>query len=160
MASRAASAAPESAPATPIPSADTVEASPDELHRIGCSLEETDAHAAERIYRRLLELDPRHPDGHINLGRLLHEAGQLGQAEEHYRQALEVRPEDSTAAFNLAVVIEDQRRIDEALAQYERAVVVDGRNPDAHFNAARLYEKAGKHAAAIRHLRAYRELTR
>ena len=57
-------------------------------------------------------------------------------------------------------MIEDQGRIEEALAQYEKAVTADGRNPDAHFNAARLYEKAGMHAAAIRHLRAYRELTR
>jgi tetratricopeptide (TPR) repeat protein len=134
--------------------------SADDLHRIGCSLEETDPRGAERAYRRLLELDSNHADGHINLGRLLHEAGQLGRAEEHYRRALELRAGDPTAAFNLAVVIEDQGRIDEALAQYESAVAADQHNPDAHFNAARLYEKAGKHAAAIRHLRAYRELTR
>jgi DNA-binding transcriptional MerR regulator len=151
---------PTPAAADPPPMLDVVELSADELHRIGCSQEEADPRAAERTYRRLLEVDPDHPDGHINLGRLLHEAGQHGQAEEHYRRALELRPGDATAAFNLAVVIEDQGRVDEALAQYEKAVTVDGHNPDAHFNAARLYEKAGKHAAAIRHLRAYRELTR
>jgi len=134
--------------------------SADDLQRIGCSLEESDPRGAEQAYSRLLELDPNHADGHINLGRLLHEAGQLARAEEHYRRALELRAGDPTATFNLAVVIEDLGRIEEALDQYEQAVAADRRNPDAHFNAARLYEKAGKHAAAIRHLRAYRELTR
>ena len=71
-----------------------------------------------------------------------------------------MRPDDATAAFNLAVAIEDQGRDDEALEQYERAITIDGRNADAHYNAARLYEKIGKYTAAIRHLRAYRELVR
>lgn len=132
----------------------------DDLLQIGGSLEETDPSAAEQAYRRLLALDAAHADGHINLGRLLHETGRFAEAEAHYRLALELRPGDATATFNLGVAIEDQGRIDEALAQYERAVALDCRNPDAHYNAARLYEKAGKYTAAIRHLRAYKELTR
>ena len=99
-------------------------------------------------------------DAHVNLGRLLHEAGELAEAERHYRATLGLRPDDATAAFNLAVAIEDQGREDEALEQYERAITIDGRNADAHYNAARLYEKIGKYTAAIRHLRAYRELVR
>jgi tetratricopeptide (TPR) repeat protein len=150
--SRAAASPAEAARAT----APTV----DDLHQLGCALEETDLAAAQQAYRRLLAIDANHADGHINLGRLLHESGQVLEAEQHYRRALEIRPGDAMATFNLAVAIEDQGRIEEALAHYERAMALDGRNPDAHYNAARLYEKAGKYAAAVRHLRAYRELTR
>jgi len=86
--------------------------------------------------------------------------GELTRIPLGERATITLRPDDATAAFNLAVAIEDQGRTDEALEQYERAVAIDARNPDAHYNAARLYEKSGKLAAAIRHLRAYRELVR
>jgi thioredoxin-like negative regulator of GroEL len=39
-------------------------------------------------------------------------------------------------------------------------VKVDPDNADAHFNAAALAEKLGQPAAALRHLRTYRKLTR
>jgi tetratricopeptide (TPR) repeat protein len=138
----------------------TGEVSADDLYRIAGTLEETDPVNAVHTYRQALALDPGHADAHVNLGRLLHEAGELAEAERHYRATLGVRPDDATAAFNLAVAIEDQGRDDEALEQYERAITIDGRNADAHYNAARLYEKIGKYTAAIRHLRAYRELVR
>ena len=134
--------------------------SADDLYRIAGTLEQTDPVHAAHTYRQALALDPGHAEAHVNLGRLLHEAGELVEAEAHFRSALEVRPDDSTAAFNLALAIEDQGRYDEALEQYERAVSIDGKNADAHCNAARLYEKIGKFTAAIRHLRAYRELVR
>ena len=134
--------------------------SADDLYRIAATLEESDPVHAAHTYRQVLALDPEHADAHVNLGRLLHEAGEIAEAERHYRATLALRADDATAAFNLAVAIEDQGRSDEALEQYERAVAIDDRNPDAHYNAARLYEKSGKLAAAIRHLRAYRELVR
>jgi len=152
-----ADAAAELGPAT---AATAGEVSADDLYRIAGTLEETDPVHAVHTYRQALALDPAHADAHVNLGRLLHEAGELGEAERHYRATLGLRPDDATAAFNLAVAIEDQGRDDEALEQYERAITIDGRNADAHYNAARLYEKLGKYTAAIRHLRAYRELVR
>jgi DNA-binding transcriptional MerR regulator len=144
-------------PAAPLPGAAV---SADDLYRIAGTLEQTDPVHAAHTYRQALALDPGHADAHVNLGRLLHEAGELAEAEAHYLSTLALRPDDGTAAFNLAVAIEDQGRYDEALQQYERAVAIDGTNADAHYNAARLYEKLGKFTAAIRHLRAYRELVR
>jgi len=35
----------------------------------------------------------------------------------------------------------------------------DAEFADAHFNLARLYEQAGKRAAALRHLQAYKQLS-
>jgi len=132
----------------------------EDWYRWACDLEDGAPEQAREAYRRVLALEPEHPDAHVNLGRLLHEAGDVQEAEEHYRRALKVRPDDSTAAFNLAVALEDLHRDEEALEVYEQAVAADPLNADAHFNAARLCERLGRHAQALRHLGAYRKLTR
>jgi tetratricopeptide (TPR) repeat protein len=142
------------------PGADVIPLSLDELYEIGCDLEETDPGHAEASYRQVLARAPAHADAHVNLGRLLHERGDLNAAETHYREALASRPGDPTATFNLGVALEDDGRVDEALQAYERAITLNPQNADAHYNAARLYEKAGNYGAALRHLRAYRDLTR
>lgn len=142
------------------PTADVLPLSIDELYEVGCDLEETNPAHAEASYREVLDRAPRHADAQINLGRLLHERGELAQAEDHYRRALDVRPDDPTATFNLGVALEDQARGVEALEAYERALVLNPQNADAHYNAARLYEKQGDYGASLRHLRAYRDLTR
>ena len=144
----------------PRPGNDVIPLSLDELYEIGCDFEETDPTHAEAIYRQVLARAPSHADANVNLGRLLHERGDLVGAEAHYREALATRPADPTATFNLGVALEDQGLIEEALRTYERAIVLNTQNADAHYNAARLYEKEGDYGAALRHLRAYRDLTR
>ena len=43
---------------------------------------------------------------------------------------------------------------------YERALEADPGCADAHFNLARLLAELGQRPAALRHLQAYRKLTR
>lgn len=136
------------------------EPSAQEWFELACDLELGEPAQARDAYRRVLELEPRHADARLNLGRLLHEAGQTQAAETHYRLALEARPGDPTAAFNLGVALEDLGRPAEAIAAYQEAVAADARCADAHFNLSRLYESAGQKAAAIRHLKACRALGR
>jgi tetratricopeptide (TPR) repeat protein len=164
----AAAPAPADAPAVRVDAAaptvalkgDVAGLSLEELYEIGCDLEEADPGQAEASYAEVLARAPRHADAHINMGRLLHERGDLEGAEGHYRQALATRPDDPTATFNLGVALEDQEYVAEAIDAYERAVALNPQNADAHYNAARLYEKGGDYGASLRHLRAYRDLTR
>lgn len=130
----------------------------EEWYALGWDLEAVAPSEARDAYRRAVELDPRHADAHVNLGRLLHEAGEVRAAERHYRVALDADPEHPTATFNLAVALEDLGRREEAIAAYERALACEPDHADAHFNVARLLEEAGRTAAALRHLKAYRKL--
>jgi tetratricopeptide (TPR) repeat protein len=127
---------------------------------LGCELEGEDAKRAREAYDEALALDPDHASAHVNLGRLLHEAGDPASAEPHYSRALEVRPEDATAAYNLGVALEDLGKLPEALLAYQKAVRLEPANADAHYNAASLAERLGRSAEAVRHLAAYRKLTR
>ncbi len=134
--------------------------SAEEWFELGCEIEASSPAEARDAYRRSIELDPDHTGAHTNLGRLLHEQGELAAAEAHYRAALRADAEDATAAFNLGVVLEDSERPAEAIAAYEQAVAADRRAADAHYNLARLYEKLGNAAAALRHWKSYRRLVK
>ncbi len=132
--------------------------SAEEWYALGCDLEVTSPEEARDAYRRALELDPHHAEAHINLGRLLHEAGRLEDALGHYRLALQANPDDSTAAFDLAIALEDVGRINDAIDAYQQAIHSDPKLADAYFNLARLYQLSGKRAAALRYLSKYKRL--
>jgi len=130
----------------------------DAWYELGLELEAVAPQEARDAYRRALELDPHHADAHVNLGRLLQEEDLTEEAETHYRAALAESPEHATAWFDLGTALEDLRRPGDAVEAYRRAILADRRLADAHFNLARLYEKAGKKAAALRHLGIYQRL--
>ncbi len=131
-----------------------------ELYERACALEATSADAASAVYRTALEQEPDFPDAHVNLGRLLHEAGDIYAALVHYRAALALRPGDTTAAFNIGVALEDLGATTDAIAAYRRALECNPRSADAHYNLARLLEQDGKPDLAVRHLLLYRQLTK
>lgn len=109
-------------------------------------------------YERALQIDPELLDAHIDLGRYLHERGDLEGARRRYRDALDVDPASVTARFNAGVVAEDLGEVDQALAAYTETLAVDPTYADAYYNLARLYETKGDRASALRCLQSYRRI--
>src|SRR5438876_1172541 len=105
-----------------------------------------------------LAADPVHLDAHINLGRLLHEAGRLAEAERVYRNAIAACGSDPVLLYNLGVLLEDMDRKNEAMEAYESALHRDPRLADCHYNLALLCEELNKPKQAIRHMAQYRRL--
>lgn len=130
----------------------------DDWYNTAVDLEAVAAGEAVAAYRRALELDPDHPDAHLNLGRLLHEEGKLPEAEAHYRAAAATNADAARAHYNLGVVLEDQGRQAEAIAAYRKALSLDDGLATAHFNLSRLLESRGNEAGALSHLAAYKRL--
>jgi tetratricopeptide (TPR) repeat protein len=132
----------------------------DAWYELASDLELSDAAEARAAYEKAIALDPVHIDAHINLGRLLHEDGDLSGAEKQYRAALSADPTHPVAAFNLGVALDDLGRLADAAEAYRRAIELDPDNPDAHYNLAGILERQHDKAGAVRHLTRYRALTR
>ena len=136
----------------------STELTADEWYDLALDLEPVATDRATDAYRRALALHPGHIRAHLNLGRLLHEGGEVESAEAHYRQALAADPDSATAAFNLGVALEDLEREGEAIEAYERALRSEPDMASAHYNLSRLYEAAGRSKEALRHLADYKRL--
>jgi tetratricopeptide (TPR) repeat protein len=132
----------------------------DAWYELASDLELSDPAEARAAYEKAIALDPVHIDAHINLGRLLHEDGDLAGAETQYRAALVCDPAHPVAAFNLGVALDDLGRLADAAEAYRRAIELDPDNPDAHYNLAGILERQHDKAGAVRHLTRYRALTR
>lgn len=126
--------------------------------QLGCELEGESTLEARQAYLQTIALDPDFGDAHLNLGRLEHEAGELGKAEAHYREAVRCAPDDATYHFNLGVLLEDRGRSDEAVLAYQRVVEADPFHADAHYNLGLLLETKGRRSDAMRHLMIARRL--
>ena len=121
-------------------------------------LEDHDPAAAGEAYERALELDPERADAYVNLGRIVHEAGDAHEAVRLYREALARTPDDPIVYFNLALALEDAGGAGPAASCYERALQLAPDFADAHFNLAGLFEQLGRPADALRHYHAYKKL--
>ena len=132
--------------------------SAEEWYEIGCELETSDPARARDAYEHALALDPLMADAHVNLGRVLHVAGERGRAEPHYRHAVKLDPDDPTPHFNHGVVFEEVGRKEEAVLAYRQAIVRDPDFADAHCNLGLLLESLGRRQEAFRHLMTARQL--
>ena len=134
------------------------EMSADDWYNTALDLEAVATDQAISAYERALDLDAAHADASLNLGRLLHEAGELEAAEARYRAAASADPEGARPLYNLGVVLEDRGRAADAIDAYRGALSVDPGLAAAHFNVSRLLEAAGRGAEALHHLAEYRKL--
>ena len=123
--------------------------SPDDLFEQAQAAEEAkDTEAAQRLYRRVMRIDPGDPTAAFNLGNLLRSAGRKVEAEAAYRAATEADPRFAEAWYNLADVLDDRGQSDKAVACLERALAVDPDYADAIFNLGLLHQRKDRHPQA------------
>jgi len=127
---------------------------------LAAELEATSPDEALAAYQQALALDPTLAAAHVNLGQLHHARQGYREAESHYRSALAIEPDDPIASFNLGVVLEDMARLKDAESAYRQALAADPNFADAHYNLGLLYESRGRTRDALRHLSAYKRLTK
>jgi Flp pilus assembly protein TadD len=110
---------------------------------------------AERLYRLVLDAQPKHVDALHLLGLLTHQRGDPATAVKLIRQAVALVPTFAEGHNNLGVVLQSQGNLSEAVACYQRAVELKPEYHDAHQNlAAALHSQGRAEEAAAAYRRA------
>jgi tetratricopeptide (TPR) repeat protein len=120
--------------------------------------EEGDVAGAERLYRRLIKVDPADAAARFNLANLLRAGGRGVEAEAMYREAVRAEPLFAAAWYNLADVLDDGGRTAEAITALKAAIKADPDYADAIFNLALLLQKCDAHAEAAAQWKRYLKL--
>jgi len=123
---------------------------PDELFEQAQAAEEAkDIDTAQRLYRKVMLIDPRDPAAAFNLGNLLRSLGRKVEAEAAYRAASRVDPTFAEAWYNLADMLEERGEMDQAVVCLNKALNADSGYADALFNLAGLKMRVGEADDAI-----------
>lgn len=139
------------------PAAPRVAQTASELFASAVAIEENPARQPEALemYRRVLELDPKHAAACINLGTLFYNQQNYREAERYYRRAVEIDPNYALGFFDLGNVLDETGRLQEAVEAYRTAVSIAPNYADAHYNLALALERLRRPRKALAHWRAY-----
>jgi tetratricopeptide (TPR) repeat protein len=99
---------------------------------------------AERTYRRILAVDPRHADSLHLLGMLEHQAGHPDCAAQMIREAIAIDAKQAHYYSNLGTVLHAQGKADEAAASYGRALELNPDLAEVHVNVGNLLQAQGR----------------
>ncbi len=80
---------------------------------------------AEREYRQILDIDPRHPGALHLLGLVAFQSGNLEVALDLIGRAIAISPDESVFRCNLGVVLRRIDRLEEALQSVDTAAALD-----------------------------------
>jgi tetratricopeptide (TPR) repeat protein len=103
---------------------------------------------AVRSARRTLELLPHSAEAWGQLGQILVQQGQFGEAAEAFAAAFRVDPDNFWALQNLAQAHAKLGRRDEAMREFRRAIRLKPRFGMAYFGLGQLLEAEGRTAEA------------
>jgi tetratricopeptide (TPR) repeat protein len=85
---------------------------------------------AERLFKKTLDLQPRHVPALNLCGVLLTQMRRFEEAEQYVTRAIEENPTSDATFYNYGVILKALKRFDEAIAQFDRALAIKGSVPE------------------------------
>jgi tetratricopeptide (TPR) repeat protein len=119
------------------------------------SQEKWDEAAAE--YRKILEENPKLPDIHYRLGRILlsKQPPDVEEARKEFEAELAIDPSNAAAEFMLGDIARQAQQWNEAIAHFSRAMKLDPGFEEAYLGLGMALNASGKSAEAVVPLESY-----
>ncbi|HUT14134.1 MAG TPA: tetratricopeptide repeat protein [Thermoguttaceae bacterium] len=120
--------------------------------------ESGDLEQAERLFRRVVDVDPSSKEALQALGVVALRAGRIGEACDLLRRAVAADPADALLQNHLGAALASREDFDEAEECLRRAIEIDPNLSDAHYNLAKTLRSRNKPEEAVAHYRAALQL--
>ncbi len=114
--------------------------------------EDKDLQAAE-LFKKVLEIDPKHPLAHYNLGVIYDDNGMFEEAIAEFKQALQANPKNIDAHYRLGIAYATQGSDDQAISELRSVLQSEPSHIPTLYNLAVLYDGAGQQDQAIEYYR-------
>jgi len=108
---------------------------------------------AERLYRQILAIDPRHADGLHLLGTIAHQVGRDDVAVELIAAAIAIDKRQAAYHCNLGTAQQALGKLNEAAVSYQRALEHKPDLAEAHLNLGTILQAQGKLVEAAERFR-------
>lgn len=99
--------------------------------------------AAEKEFKRALELNPRYAPAHQWYGGYLSSTGRFPEADAEKKRALELEPLSLAINFEMGLASYFSRNYDQAIDQFQKTLELDANFPPPHTFLAAAYEQKG-----------------
>ena len=99
---------------------------------------------AEKLYRSILKIDPKHADANNNLGTLFQSNNNFEDAIVFYKKAIEAKPDFAEAYNNLGFILQKLKRFDEAVINYNEAIALKIKSEKTYYNLGIVLNELGK----------------
>lgn len=105
--------------------------------------------AAEKEFKRAIELNPRYAPAHEWYGRYLSATGRFREADAEEERALELEPLSLVINFEVGLASYSSRSYDQAIDQFQKTLELDATFPPPYAYLAAAYEQKGMFQEAI-----------
>ena len=105
--------------------------------------------AAEKEFKRAIELNPRYAPAHQWYGGYLSATGRFREADAEKDRALELEPLSLVINFEVGIASYFSRNYDQAIDQFQKTLELDANFPPPHTFLAAAYEQKGMFEEAI-----------
>lgn len=112
---------------------------------------------AERLYREVVRISPKHVEAWNNLGVMAFHLNRFGEALDAWSKALQLDPDRAETHNNIGHLFQLEGKLQVACSYLERAVKHDPEMGEARVNLALALQGLGRTKTALRHWRAYLE---
>jgi Tfp pilus assembly protein PilF len=113
-----------------------------------------DLTGAAGAFEKITEIDPKNPDGWVNIGRVRVQEGNLPAATDALARALALNPDLARAHFFYARVLRQQGQYDAAIPHLQKVLQQYPRDRVVHDDLGRIYFLQRRYADALREFKA------
>ena len=99
---------------------------------------------AERLYREVLKIEPRHPDTNHNLGVILFSMNKIEDSLQLFKTATEANSSVEQFWLSYSDVLIKQNKLEEAEASFKKAIELNSVHAKTHYNLGIILQKQNK----------------